>query len=134
MNFRRTSAAVSLVALLGVSSVVSAQKVEAPSLDEILQRLEANLNHYDKSLPSLFCNEHVVSSMKPGVGERATVTDSIFRLKRVENSDHTTSLAESREIQKVNGQPSSEQPLKGFPSMVVGVFEGGLAVVSLSQK
>src|SRR5215472_2123011 len=72
--------------------------------------------------------------MKPGVGERATVTDSIFRLKRVENPDHTSSFAESREIQKVNGEPSSAQPLRGFPSMVVGLFEGGLAVVSLSQK
>ena len=62
MNFR-LSAAISFVLLVGVSSAMCAQQAKTPALDEILERLEANLNHYDKSLPSLFCDEHVVSSM-----------------------------------------------------------------------
>ena len=132
MKLRIVCAVVSLVALLGVSSVVWAQGVEAPSLDEILQRLEANLNHYDKSVPSFFCDEHVVSQVMPG-RDQETVTDSVFRLKRTAEANHTTSLVESREIKKVNGKAASSQDMKG-PSLVSGAFEGGLDIVSLNQR
>jgi hypothetical protein len=132
MNFT-LCAAISLVALLGVSSAVSAQQAKRPTLDEILQRLEANLNHYDTALPSLFCDEHVVSRVEHGRPDQRTVTDSLFRLKRSENLDHTTTLVESREIKKVDGKPPTSQNMKG-PSLLIGVFEGGLAVVSLDQK
>ncbi len=130
MNFR-LSAAISFVLLVGVSSAMCAQQAKTPALDEILERLEANLNHYDKSLPSLFCDEHVVSRMDPGVGD---TVDSIFRVKRSENPDHTMSLAESRELQTVDGRPATSQSMMGFPSVLSGAFEGGFAVVSLSQK
>ena len=48
----RSSAAICVAALVGVSSALWAQKAKAPTLDEILGRLEANLNHYDRDLPS----------------------------------------------------------------------------------
>lgn len=133
MIFRKSSASISLVAFLGFSSAVWAQQTKSPTLDEILQRLEANLHHYDTALPSLFCDEHVVSQMGPGRGDQHTVTDSVFRLKRGENPNHTTTLAESREIKKVNGKAAASQDMKG-PSLLNGAFEGGLAVVSLSQR
>lgn len=139
MSSGRSCAARSLVVLLAVLSVgyshaLSAQQVTAPTLDEILKHLQANLNHYDGSLPSLFCDEHLVSQVEPGLSNEHTVTDSIFRLKRVDNADHTTSLVESRDIKTMDGKPAAPQAIKAFPSMVNGAFEGGFAVVSLDQR
>jgi hypothetical protein len=71
--------------------------------------------------------------MIPDVHNQETDTDSVFRLKRTPNPDHTTSLVESREIMTVNGHPAKSQEMDG-PSIVHGAFEGGLAVVSLSQQ
>jgi hypothetical protein len=133
MTSRRLFAAISLVALLGVSSALRAQQAKAPTLEEILERMEANLNHYDGDLPSLFCEEHAVSAMEPGGRDDNTVTDSVFRLKRTAGPEHTTSLVESREIKSVNGKPAKTQDLEG-PSLLSGAFEGGLAVVSADQK
>lgn len=103
-----------------------------PTLDEILQRLDANLNHYDTSVPSLFCDEHVISQVEPSVRNQDTITDSVFRLKRTANPNHTTTLVESREIKNVNGKPAASQDMDG-PTLLDGAFEGGLAVVSLDQ-
>lgn len=132
MTSRASSTAISLVAFLGFSSALCAQRAKAPSLEEILERLEANLNHYDTSVPSLFCDEHVVSQVEPDVRNPETITDSVFRLKRTANPDHTTTLVESREIKTVNGKPATSQDIDG-PTLLNGAFEGGLAVVSLNQ-
>lgn len=128
------SAAIFVVASLGFSPMAYAQQPKTPTLEQILQRLEANLNHYDRGLPSLFCDEHVLSQVEAGHSDDDTITDATFRLKRAENADHTTTLVESREIQKVNGKPPAPRDRKAFPSMLSGAFEGGLAVVSLEQK
>lgn len=123
----------SLVALLGFSSALCAPRAKTPTLEEILDRLEANLNHYDARVPSLFCDEHVVSSqVEPGMRDQNTITDSVFHLKRTPNPDHTTTLVESREIKNVNGKPPTSQDMNG-PTLLSGAFEGGLAVVSLKQ-
>jgi hypothetical protein len=132
MSFK-LSAAIALVGLVGVSSAMGAQKAKTPTLDEILQRLEANLNHYDTALPNLFCDEHVISRIEPDFGHDDAVIDSVFRLKRTANPDHTASLVESREVKKVNGEPSTSKRTK-VPALLSGVFEGGFAVVSMSQK
>lgn len=125
--------AISLVALLGFSSALGAQRTKAPTLDYILEQLEANLNHYDAHVPSLFCNEHVISSqMEYGPPDQTTVTDSVFRLRRIATPGHTTTLVESREIRRVDGKPPASQHMDG-PTLLSGIFEGGLAVVSLSQ-
>ena len=108
------------------------RKTATPTLGEILQRLQENLDQYDSGVPSFFCDEHVVSRMVPDIHNRETVTDSVFRLKRTPHSDHTTTLEESREVKTVNGQPATRQEIDG-PSIVRGAFEGGLAVVSLNQ-
>jgi len=126
--------AISLVAFLGLSSALRAQRVKTPTMEEILQRLEANLNHYDTRVPSVFCDEHVISQIvESGQPNEDTVTDSVFRLKRIPSADHTTTmLVELREIKSVNGKPATKQQMDG-PSLLSGAFEGGLAVVSLSQ-
>lgn len=110
-----------------------AQQIQPPTLDDILERLESNLLHYDSAVPSFFCDEHVVSSVEPGLRNQNTVTDSVFRLKRVLNADHTSTLDESREVKTVNGKPAASQDIGG-PSVLSGAFEGGLAVVSLNQR
>lgn len=133
MGSRTLSAAISLVAFLGFSSALCAQRTKTPTLTEILDRLEANLNHYDADVPSLFCDEHAVSSLiEPGVPDQNTITDSVFRLKRVREPDRRTTLAETREIKTVDGEPATSQHMDG-PTQLNGVFEGGLAVVSRNQ-
>jgi hypothetical protein len=132
MSSRRTLV-LSLVGFLGFSSALHPQQAKMPTLDEILGRLEANLNHYDKRLPSLFCDEHLVSKVEPGQPNENTVTDSLFRLKRTGDANQTTALVESREIKSVNGKPATSESMKG-PSLLNGAFEGGLDVVSLNQK
>jgi hypothetical protein len=133
MIFRASTTAVSLLAFLGFSSALCTQQPTPPTLHEILERLEANLNHYDTRVPSLYCDEHVLSArVEPGERDQNTITDSVFRLKRTPGPGHTTALAESREIQFVDGKPATSQQMEG-PTMLNGAFEGALAVVSLSQ-
>jgi len=132
MTSRRSSTVISVVAFLGLSSALWAQQAKTPTLEEILERLEANLNHYDTGLPSLFCDEHAVSQVEPGLRDQNTVTDSFFRLKRTANADHSTTLVESREIKSVDGKPATSQKMDG-PTLLSGAFEGGLAIVSAGQ-
>jgi hypothetical protein len=133
MASRTSSTVISLVALLGFSSALCAQRAKTPTLEEIIDRLDANLNHYDARIPSLFCDEHVLSSqVEPGMRDQNTITDSVFRLKRTPKPDHTASFVESREIQYVDGKPATSQHMNA-PTLLSGAFEGGLAVVSLNQ-
>ncbi len=121
-----------VVALVVFSSDVQAQRAKAVSLVEVLQRLEANLKAYDAGVPSVFCDEHVVSSrVEPRERDLHTTTDSVFRLKRIPQGT-TTTLQESREIKSVNGRPAGSQAV-GVPALLTGIFEGGLAVVSVGQ-
>jgi hypothetical protein len=120
--------------MLAFSSALCAQQQETLSLKRILDRLDANLSYYDARVPSLFCDERVVSSQaEPGMRDVNTVADSVFRLKRTLHPDHTVSLVESREIQLVDGKPATSQAHYD-PTMLSGAFEGGLAVVSRSQS
>ncbi len=133
MVFTKKSTAALLVAWLAFSSALSAQWPKTPTLDEILTRLEANLNYFDTRLPSIFCDEHVLSSqVEPNMRDLNAVTDSDFFLKRAPNPDHTVSLVESRENQRVDGKPATARPIEA-PATLSGAFEGGLALVSRSQ-
>lgn len=129
----RLAVVLALIGILGGSFAFGAQKSRQPALEEILTQLDANLHHYDAAVPSLFCSEHAVSQVWPGSANDDTVTDSVFRLRRTGPPGHATALEESREIQKVNGKPATSQKIDG-PTMLSGVFEGGLAVVSGSQS
>jgi hypothetical protein len=133
MTSRRFFAATSLVWVLGLSPALLAQQAKTPTLEEILQRLEANLNHYDAKVPSFLCDEHVASHRQSGPDSRDSVTDSVFRLKRTANPDHTTTLVESRDIKTVDGKVAVNDDVDG-PTLLEGAFEGGLAVVSLTQS
>ena len=69
--------AAALLALVTFSSA-PAQPPTLPTLDQILQQLEKNLRTYDAKVPSLFCNEHVVSKIEPSQLHGSTATESIF--------------------------------------------------------
>lgn len=128
-----TARTISLVSLVWISPMIVAQGMKTPTLGEILERLESNLNSYDAGVPSLFCDEHVVSSRsEPKERELDTVTDSVFRLKRTPQPDRRTALVESRDIKSVNGRPSTSEVMDG-PALLSGIFEEGLAVVSVGQ-
>jgi hypothetical protein len=134
MNKIRSPRSVTSVLLLALfPSALLAGQTQPVTLDQILQQLEANLNRYDARIPGFFCDEHVVSQLTPSRPDQNTVTDSVFRLKRVVKPDHTTTLDESREVKTVNGHPATSQDLAG-PTVLSGAFEGGLALVSLSQR
>jgi hypothetical protein len=120
------------IALVGIPVEIPAQQ-KTPTLGEVLQRLEANLNHYDADVPSVFCDERVVSSRtEPHVRDLYTTTESLFRLKRVPQGGVTTTLEESRDVKSVDGRPARSQAVE-VPALLTGIFEGGLAVVSVEQ-
>jgi hypothetical protein len=124
-----SAAAACLLGLLHPSALVA----EAPGLNAILDRLESNLHRYDAGLPSLFCQEHVVSAFRKGdLPPQITTTDSIFRLRRTVAPNHSISLAESREVERVNGRAPQAGDPEG-PTRLSRLFEGGIAVVSRSQ-
>lgn len=125
-------AAVVLAAFCGLSSTWCQQSVKSPALADILRRLDGNLNRFDSSVPSFFCDEHILSQVESDAGSHKTVTDSVFRLQRVSGEDHTTALVESRDIRTVNGQSAASRDIEG-PSLLKGAFEGVLSVVSSNQ-
>ena len=123
---------VAAVALLMVPALAAKQK-HAFELEGILRGLEENLQRYDREIPSFFCDEHSVSEMTPGTRWDRKEADSIFRLEREPSADGSMSLAESREVKMVDGRPSSSAGWDA-PATIEGAFEGGLAVVSMSQQ
>lgn len=127
----RSMPVAAILALVTLSSAPA--QSPPPTLDQILQQLEKNLRTYDAKVPSLFCNEHVVSKIDPSQLHGSTATDSIFRLKRVANPDHSTNLEESREIISVDGRPATGETING-PAVLQGAFSGGIATVSLNQQ
>jgi len=112
---------------------LAAKQKHAGELDGILRRLEENLQRYDREVPSFYCDEHSVSEITPGTRWDRTEADSIFRLKRETSAGGRMSLAESREVKMVDGRPSSSAAWDA-PATIEGAFEGGLAVVSMSQQ
>lgn len=126
-------AAVVLLGLFTTFHLALAQQTPLPDLEDILLRLQGNLQHYQTQVPSFFCDEHVISLEDAARHRQSTVTDSIFRLKRGPGPNHGEILSESREVKAVNGAPAMSENLKG-PVVLTGVFSHGLDTVSLKQK
>jgi hypothetical protein len=99
-----------------------------PATDELLLRVWNNFTGYLSSLPNVFADEHVVSSVttaynapsKSGVHDSDldstidSTIDSIFRLKRVSSDGKTADLIESLEIKYVNNHAAAKnQSLTG---------------------
>jgi len=114
-----------------------------PATDELLLRVWDNFAGYLSSLPNVFADEHVVSSVttaKNGVHDSETdsiidsTIDSIFQLKRVNSDGKTADLVESREIRYVNHQSAAKgQSLTG-PAILIGAFSRAPNVLSPQLK
>ena len=73
---------------MGVWVCAGAVAQTAPTLEEILERLQENLTQYDSSVPSFFCDERVLTaSPRAPMGYGATVTDLTFSRKRIPRPD-----------------------------------------------
>ncbi len=110
-------------------------KTGTPTLEEILQRLQENVDQYQALVPSFFCDEHVVSTIIPDPRRESRVTDATFRLKRVAKPgvEGETILEESHAVKTMNGRPATGDAVGG-PAFLRGAFSNGLALVSASQQ
>jgi hypothetical protein len=143
MTLRKSLLLGCLIVLLATSSALlraqqattPERKTEMPTLGEILQRLQENVDQYQALVPSFFCDEHVVSMIVPDPRNESSVTDSTFRLKRVPKPgvEGETILEESHEVKRMNGRPATGDTVSG-PAFLRGAFSNGLALVSASQQ
>lgn len=126
---------IAVAVLIGMGVWVCARAIaqKVPTLGEILQRLQENMNLYDSAVPSFFCDEHVVASVHSRGGRGGTVTDSTFYLKRIPGPDDKMNLQESREVKRVNGERATADSIGGG-FLLEGAFSNGLALVSMSQQ
>ncbi|MCU1225622.1 MAG: hypothetical protein JWQ42_3715 [Edaphobacter sp.] len=107
-------------------------------LEGILLRLQIQRWAYTASVPSFFCDEHVVSNLyrlqitsgRTIADSIGTTTDSIFRLKRSDSHVAPVQLTEAREIKSVNNKPTQGEAISG-PAIFVGAFSNALTLVSL---
>jgi hypothetical protein len=106
----------------------------APSLQEILIRLQENYWDYLATVPDFFADEHVNSVLKQeGARDVKTTTDSVFRLQRVTSVGEGSTFNESREVKLVNKKAASGDQLHG-PAIFTGGFSTAGGVVSLEMS
>jgi hypothetical protein len=125
--------AASLTAVCFAQESAATPDPQALSLHDILVRLQNNLTDYMTNVPTFYCNEQVISTRKqPGLPNKRTTTDSIFRLRRDSRLGKQV-LTESREIKTVDGLRANGEELHG-PSILNGVFSTGAGIVSLGMS
>ena len=122
--------------------------VSDPATDRLVLRVWSNFVGYLSSIPNVFADEHVVSSVTTAFSplstngvhdtERDSTTDStidsIFRLKRSSTDGKTADLVESREVKYVDHHPAAkDQPLAG-PAILIGAFSRAPNVFSPEFK
>jgi VWFA-related protein len=116
------------------------ESAEAPasdvSLDKVLLGLQHNYQEYLSSVPDIFADEHVVSTVTSGYvlqgdysgaslkkqEHNSSTTDSIFRLQR--NSAAIDDLIESRDIKFVNHALAKKGEALSGPAVFTGAFSG----------
>ena len=107
----------------------------APTLDDVLEGLQANLHDYRQTVPDLYCNERVESTMQGRGTNLKTVTEATFRLRKRRLEDGTIEFEESRVLRKVDGRPvtANVEKLSG-PAILSGVFSTGLDIISEEER
>ena len=146
-----------LLAVPGSASPCLGQSAQPLTLDEVVARLQNNLDSYKRSIPSFLADEHIDSSARhfgnsvntgttvrpvgsglpgtTGVSDVVdTIAESVFRLKRdVDPERHIPMLDESREIKTIDGKPANGRDIDASYTFS-GAFSGGLALVSKDQQ
>ena len=123
--------------------------VSDPVTSELLLHVWENYAAYLSTIPNIFADEHVVSSLtttsynsplKQGVHDSEvsstfdSTTDSIFRLKRVSADGKTADLIESREVKYVNGHTAAKDQSLTGPALLVGGFSRAPNILSPELK
>src|SRR3984885_12796714 len=108
-----------------------------PATGALLLHVWENYAAYLSSIPNVFADEHVVSSLtttaynsplKQGVHDSEvsstfdSTTDSIFRLKRFSADGKTADLIESREVKYVNNHAAEKDQSLTGPAILIGAF------------
>ena len=132
----------SAVALTTAYGVPPVPAQPAPlTVDQVVQKLQANLDAYDKSIPSFMADEYIDSYKHEfsargasATGNVETIAQSVFRLKKeIDHATNTFSFSESRDVSIIDGRPAKGRQINA-PSMVIGAFSGGLAFVAEDQR
>jgi VWFA-related protein len=120
-----------------------------PATEELLLHAWENYAAYLSSIPNVFADEHVVSSLttasynsppKQGVHDHEvastidSTTDSIFRLKRFSADGKTADLIESREVKYVNGHAAAKDQSLTGPAILIGAFSRAPNILSPELK
>ncbi len=110
------------------------------TVDDVVAKLQHNLDLYDKSIPSFLADEHIDSIQQQFAARGAsapnfeTIAESVFRLKKeIDHTTNTFSFNESRDVSLIDGKPANGRQINA-PSMIFGAFSGGLAFVSQEQS
>jgi len=111
------------------------------TVDSVLEKLQANLDAYDKSIPSFMADEYVDSLQHEfsargasAAGNVETIAQSVFRLRRkVDTANNTFTFEESRDVNVIDGRRAQGRQINA-PSMITGAFSGGLAFVAENQR
>lgn len=138
MPFPRSAVPLTCLAILACltasPSVAQQPAPTAPSLQEVLLRLQENYWDYLSTVPDFFADEHVNSVLKQeGVRDIKTITDSVFRLQRVTSVGDAPTFNESREVKLVNKKAASGDQLRG-PAIFTGGFSTAGGIVSLEMS
>jgi VWFA-related protein len=120
-----------------------------PATGALLLHVWENYAAYLSSIPNVFADERVVSSLtttsynsplKQGVHDSEvsstfdSTTDSIFRLKRFSADGKTADLIESREVKYVNGHAAAKDQSLTGPAILIGAFSRAPNILSPELK
>jgi hypothetical protein len=145
-------AAILLCLLSMIAPPARTQTLGSPlSLDLLLDSLDANILAYRRTVPNLLCTEKAQSTARmgtvvlspnlmtpggpanaphPSSSEVRQRTESIFRLRRVDEPTALGLFDESRIVQTVNGKKPADNATLASPVLLFGVFSNGLNLVS----
>ncbi len=112
------------------------QPASDPATNQLLLRVWMNFAGSLASLPNVFAEEHVVSSVTTAYSAPSkngghasemdstidSTVDSIFRLKRVSTDGKTADLIESREIKYVDHHDAAKAQTLTGPAILIGAF------------
>jgi len=106
------------------TAVVARAQQAAPSIEQLLSRIETNTELYMASVPSFLCDEHITSQeLHDGRLKHETTVDAVFRVTR--SASPTGNLNESREVKAIDGKPASNAKIN-MPISFSGGFSGAL--------
>ena len=143
--YSRTAILTATLLALGCHSVSIFGQSPTLTIDDVVAKLQANLDSYQRSIPNFLAEEHMESSESstavqisrrgPSLSSnRETIAESTFRLKRkVDLASNTFTFEESRDFTTIDGHPAKGRSIS-TPVMLVGAFSGGLAFVSEVER